>query len=381
MKNSATRQGRADRWATASNLKLSYPNLAPHASACHPHPRWHQRGMRFSAFLQSNAGTGLRYALSAAVLAALAWHVDWDNFRSLDSLDWSLALPAALLAGVAYPLQAWRWQVLLRTQDLHPPARWTHGVFWIGQFYNSFLPGGIAGDALRVCYLWRWQSNAKIPGTASVLADRVLGLGSLLLLAALALGFYLFGTHGVAANSSGLQALFLASGASLAAVLAGAWIATRATWWEHLLGRWLQPAQTAALHAATLNFSQHRRRLAFAVWLSVAVWLVDFYSVWLLARAVGLSVGLLETTVAAAAAYVAASLPISIGGHGVREGALLGTFALLGPGASDTTALASLALAFWAVSVLWSLVGGAVYLSALLVGWPLARATARISKP
>ncbi len=341
--------------------------------------------MRFSAFLQSTVGTALRYALSLAVLAALAWQVDWAAFRQLDGLVWSLALPAALLAGVAYPLQAWRWQLLLRTQEIDPPFRWTHAVSWIGLFYNSFLPGGIAGDALRVYYLWRWRPAAKISGAASVMADRVLGLGSLLLLAVLALGFHLHGANSSQVETTGLRTLLLASAASLAVLLAGGWLATRATWWERLLSRWLSPEKTAALHAATVNFGRHRGRLAGAIALSVLVWLVDFVAVWLLARAVGLEVGLLETTVAAAVAYVAASLPISIGGHGVREGALLGTFALLGlgagTGATATSALALLALAFWAVSVFWSLVGGAVYLCALTTGWPLSRETARISKP
>lgn len=75
-------------------------------------------------------------------------------------------------------------------------------------------------------------------------------------------------------------------------------------------------------------------------------------------------------TVAAAAAYVAAALPISIGGHGVREGALVAMLAVLGLANAADERAASLALAFWAVSVGWSLVGGLVWLAAREIGAP-----------
>ncbi|WP_438479534.1 lysylphosphatidylglycerol synthase transmembrane domain-containing protein [Oleiharenicola lentus] len=338
-----------------------------------------RKAMRLTAFLSSPVGTVLRYACSLAVLGWLALKVDWRNFQQLGGLDWTLAGPAALLAGIAYPLQAWRWQLLLRAQELTPSTRWTHGIFWIGQFYNSFLPGGVAGDAVRVYYLWRWQPTAKIPGAASVMADRVLGFAALLLLAVLALGFYLSGVS--SQSAAGLQALFLASAGSLVVLVAGVWLIIRGRWWERWLARWLSVEKIIATRTAILGFGRHPAIMTGAVALSIAVWLVDFISVWLLARSVGLDAGWLSVTVAAAAAYVAAALPISIGGHGVREGALLGTFALLGVGAAQPETLAPLALSFWAVSVLWSLVGGAVYFAALVAGWPVSRETARISQP
>ncbi|MSU19580.1 MAG: hypothetical protein EXS34_06385, partial [Lacunisphaera sp.] len=67
--------------------------------------------MRFLFFLPTPAGTVLRYTVSLAVLGWLAGRVDWARFGGWHGLDLSLALPAALLAGLAYPLQAWRWQL------------------------------------------------------------------------------------------------------------------------------------------------------------------------------------------------------------------------------------------------------------------------------
>ncbi len=65
-------------------------------------------------------------------------------------------------------------------------------------------------------------------------------------------------------------------------------------------------------------------------------------------------------------AYAATVLPVSVGGHGIREGALLGMLALLGllPDDSSRQLALLLAVLVWAISVLWSLVGGAVLLLA-----------------
>jgi uncharacterized membrane protein YbhN (UPF0104 family) len=240
--------------------------------------------VRLPAFLQSPAGIGLRYALSLTVLGWLAWRVDWARFGGLRGLEWSLALPAVLLAGLAYPLQAWRWQLLLRAQDLVLPTRWVHRVFWIGQFYNSFLPGGVAGDAVRFGYLWRGHPERKAAAAASLVADRLLGLGALFALATLALGWHL----SLAGGPAELQTLLAASVAACGLLLGAGWTMTRTRWWEPLSARLFGSDRAAALHDAALALGARHATLRAAAVLSVAVWLLDFVSLWLLARSVGL---------------------------------------------------------------------------------------------
>jgi glycosyltransferase 2 family protein len=109
------------------------------------------------------------------------------------------------------------------------------------------------------------------------------------------------------------------------------------------------------------------REHAAALALSYAIWLLDFVSVWLLARAVGLPLPFLETCIAVAVAYAATALPISVGGHGVREGAMLvvlGLFGLVPAAGPDRDRALLLAVLVWAVTMLWSLVGGGVLLFA-----------------
>lgn len=322
-------------------------------------------------FLQGPAGTALKYALSAAVLGWLVSRVEWSRLAGLSGVDRRLFLSALLLAGLAYPLQAWRWQLLLRTQGIRPLTRWVHGVFWIGNFYNSFLPGGVAGDAVRFTYLWQAEPGRRAGAAASLVADRLLGLASLCALAALALGCRL----ALAGGGAGLAILFAASSLTLVALLMLGWMMPRPHRWsvpaERLFGR----ERAALLHTAATALGANPGTLAGGAVISLGIWLLDFVSLWLLAGSIGLHVGLLEMSVAGAAAYVAASLPISIGGHGVREGTLIAVLALLGIGAGQPETTALFALAFWALSAGWSAVGGAVQLVSLLTGWPLPRVT------
>ena len=108
----------------------------------------------------------------------------------------------------------------------------------------------------------------------------------------------------------------------------------------------------------------HSTPLALALASSYAIWLLDFLSVWLLARSLGLPLPFIEVSLAMSVAYAATVLPVSVGGHGIREGALLAMLALLGLLPDDVSRQLALLLAVlvWATSVFWSLVGGAVLL-------------------
>lgn len=314
--------------------------------------------MRLFAFLSSPAGTLLRYLCSLGLLAWIATRVDWREFRSLANLEWTCALPALLLAGLAYPLMAARWQVLLRAQGILLPTGAVHRTFWIANFYNSFLPGGVAGDAIRFGQVWKDFPGRKAAAAAALVADRLLGLASLCALAALAVTLHVGG----GGSSAGLEPLVGGTMVAFAVVLVAGWTATRTRFWEPVTRRVVGPERAQALHDAALALGQAHGALALATLLSIAVWLLDFAAVWLLAQSVGLPAGPLPMAIAAAAAYVAVSLPISIGGHGVREGTLVATLALLGLRTGHESTVAALAVAFWAVSVLWTLPGGILQL-------------------
>lgn len=313
--------------------------------------------MRWTSFLQSPAGLVLRAALTLGLLGWLATRVDWATLAQLRGLDWQLVVPAVLLAGLAYPLQIMRWQLLLRAQGFTVPAGRVHAASWSGVFFNSFLPGGIAGDAVRFNLLRQHAPDRKTAAATGLLADRLAGLAALFGLAALALALHLL------CHESGRDGrlLLAVSGGGFALFVLGAGLLPLTKLWEPAATRLLGAPRTQVLLAAVQPLT--RPTVALPCWLlSVAVWLADFVALWLLARAVGLETGFWGLAAASAGAYVVASLPISIGGHGLREGTLVALLAVLGIGTGQAPAVGLLAVAFLALSVGWSLFGGVVAL-------------------
>lgn len=321
---------------------------------------------RLFAFLDSPVGRFLRYALSVAIVAGFIWGVDWSQ---LDGAQGRFAigpsLVAVLLAGITYPLHAWRWWLLLRVQSLNLNLHWAHWVTWISQFYNAFLLGGLGGDVARVFYICRDEPTRKSAGLATIALDRVMGLVVLMSLAAIAL----VTKTSALAREPGLRWIFVIAVAISVGSVVAAWILLRLepqrwpAWLRGMLGEH-RLSTIADLLART---RAGKREHALALLASYAIWLLDIAAVWLLAGAVGLPLPWLETCIAVAVAYAVTALPISVGGHGVREGALLGVlglFALLPKTEAGQNAALLLAVLVWAVTIIWSLFGGLVVLAA-----------------
>jgi len=310
---------------------------------------------RFLALLDTPAGRVARYAFSALLVAALVVSIDWGQFADLrGKFDLIPVVIATLVAGITFPLHAWRWWVLLRAQGLALSLSWAHAVTWIGNFYNAFLLGGLGGDAARAFYICRDAPDRQAAGLAATLLDRVMGLVVLLSLAALTL---LLKLETVARHGELRLLLALCAALSVASVVAFIVLCRRSPPW---LTRWLGPARSATLADILERARSTPATLLAALASSYLIWLLDFLSVWLLARSLGLPLPFIEVSLAMSVAYAATVLPVSVGGHGIREGALLGMLALLGllPDEAARQHALLLAVLVWAVSVLWSLVGG-----------------------
>ena len=101
---------------------------------------------------------------------------------------WEYLITAMLLMIVGTALRAVRWQVLLQALDIDVPLRRLVQLYFIGAFFNIFLPTGLGGDAVKMAELAR--STGRAPeAIGTTLVDRATGLWVLFVLALLALPF------------------------------------------------------------------------------------------------------------------------------------------------------------------------------------------------
>ena len=124
--------------------------------------------------------------VTIALLALLARGLDVPAFKRLFAQLplWFYALSLGLiLAGQV--LYAWRWRLLLVASGVHAPFSVVVRQYFIGIFVNNFLPSTIGGDVAKVYLLGRDHGYRAV--AASVLLDRLLGVGFLAALAAVML--------------------------------------------------------------------------------------------------------------------------------------------------------------------------------------------------
>ena len=237
---------------------------------------------------------------------------------------------AWLLAGLgltifAVGLAAARWQRVADVLHLHARLRTFFSQYLAGMFVSSVLPSTIGGDVVRVSRLG--VTTGDTPGSfASVVLERVRGWVVLPLLTLVGLAIHPSLLH---LGNATRVALFLSLGALgvLAVLLVAGTSPKLGGRLAHNEG-WLR--FIGAVHLGMEQFRQAPLAVLSVLGVSVAYQLTLVVAAWTVGHALGLNLGI--TVLLAFITAVARSqvLPISIGGLGLREGALVIFFHPLG---------------------------------------------------
>ena len=239
------------------------------------------------------------------------WRI-WPNDRFIFERLWHAPkfLLAAILLRPLFTLLLGVRTSLLAAQ-LWPglPRGAVIRMTYLGQIFNQFLPGGVGGDLVRATMIERATRAPWIQIAGLLALDRIIGLAMLLLLAAL--------VAGSAMNTLGLWpsrwVIALVGLALLASAYAGRHLAARDLLQRFAWGRNLH----AGLRAVGSRVIWSAMLLAL---LSHACLLI---SCGLVFDGAGLPFAWPVRISILAISFVLAALPLTIGGHGIREGALV----------------------------------------------------------
>jgi uncharacterized membrane protein YbhN (UPF0104 family) len=236
-------------------------------------------------------------------------------------------------------------------------------IVMVGLFFNMFLPGLIGGDAIRLYLLFQSVPRRKMRVTLSVAMDRLLGLVSLFVLAALAVLFR-FDWLNQAPQTAHVTylALALLGGATFFALLLFGAICRggRRRWarrlpFRHAIGQ---------IGKALNLYRAHAGIVAGALLLTVVSHLAYYLSYYCALRSLPVPAGeearLVDFLSIMPLVNTITGVPISFGGVGVRE-TLFQT--LLGQLAHVPAAVAALSASLgYAVQASWGVAGGVAYL-------------------
>ena len=296
----------------------------------------------------------IKVLVSAALMAVLLTQIQvQDIVEALVGIRW-VGLWAALalfIAGIF--IRAYRWQILLTGLDLPVPLRTLSALYFVGSFFNTVLPTGFGGDAVKAAELAHTSGRAG-EAVGTVVIDRFLGIVVLLAMGVAAL--LLAGDWVDPRLTWALAILFVAS-------LAGYWL-LRQSWLLKRLRpllpqRLTRPLEKTfrALYEGLQGYS--RKTLAKALLVSF-IFNVSWIGVnVLLGWSLSIQATLVQYLVFVPLVSLSLLLP-SVGGLGVRELTYVGLFGLVGVPEEKAFALG---LLVYAVNVATGLIGGTIYLA------------------
>jgi uncharacterized membrane protein YbhN (UPF0104 family) len=253
----------------------------------------------------------------------------------------------------AIVLATMRWQRVLTALELPAdlPPLLSHSL--AGLFVANFLPTTIGGDVLRVSRLS--AANGQAPASfASVVLERLTGFIVLPLITLVALVTHPSLLHLGAASRLAL----LFSVGTLVALVGILAVAANPRLGRRLADNrsWLR--FVGAVHLGLHRIRRHPSAAASVLLTAVAYQLTIVVVAWIAARALGIELGMAPVMAFIPVMAMAQSLPVSVNGLGLREGALV---LLLHPLGVATGQAVALGLLLYGMNLAVSLLGAPAF--------------------
>jgi uncharacterized protein (TIRG00374 family) len=302
--------------------------------------------------------TILKVVVTLGLYAAVFYKVDrsalWTKLGSVQ-LEWVALGVLCYIAGQW--TSAWRWWILLPPVRLTVPFLRMVAFYFVGMFFNMFLPTIVGGDAVKAILLTR-ETGAPARSTVSVFMERNIGLLALFV---------------IATSSAWLAPPVIVLGLPLlwlVILLFAGFIGANIVMFDprayRLVDRLvaLTPlarmrSRASSFYDALLPYRRTPGTLAASLALSFLFQGVVILVVFLNAKALAHDVPALALAVFVPLISLAGMLPISVNGLGLREALYVLLFGRIGT-PPDVALL--MALLYFAVTLIASLPGGIVYM-------------------
>ncbi len=306
------------------------------------------------------ARQALKFAVTLGLLGLLAAKVDLKAVGERIGLIGvgPFVLSVLVVLGLSV-LVSLRWQLILTR--MHSPLGFGESwrIVMTGQFFNQILPSGMGGDAVRVWLLGRRAVRLRT-AFLSVAADRIFALAAVVLC--------MFGSLPLL-HSPAVWPVVLLTLAGTAGILVLLAIDHIFSLVSRMLPRWLCAMAQKPLGPGidVLRGVATTLRLVLRAWpegaavagISVLAQLVLGWVVYFIARSLHVQIGLLTVIALFPPALLLSMMPISLGGWGVREAALVW---LLGTAHVPQDAALAISLLFGFVTTVAGLPGGLLWL-------------------
>src|SRR6266700_2568908 len=213
---------------------------------------------------------------------------------------------------------AFRWHVLLKVQKIRLPLMRLSGLFFIGMFYNQFLPGGTGGDIMKSYYLLKETPDKKAGALLAVIFDRFIGLVALVAITATLIGLRYDFLAQTTETRNLLWLLLFLLGTSILTLLS-TFVISGFNLFHWLPEKFPGREKLIEISAAYHLYAHHWRATLVAFGASLIAHLATFATFLCAAYALGAAVPLLDFFAVMPVERTISALPISFAGIGLRE--------------------------------------------------------------
>lgn len=228
-------------------------------------------------------------------------------------------LCASFFLLVSFLLSAFRQNLSFRNTGANLSQLLNIKLFWLGLFYNLFLPGGIGGDGIKVYLVNKYRKNGIKKNIGTMLVNRISGLVAVGMITIVL--YYLSGLHIAYGNAA-----------------------------------WIGIPVVYALYYIVLKyfFKSFLKIHSELFWWSLALQIMQLFSALMILLAFHQVIDLFDYLFLFFVATISTALPVTIGGIGAREMVFLIGAKTLG---LNNELCIALSFMFFLVSALFSLGG------------------------
>src|SRR5947207_8115833 len=213
---------------------------------------------------------------------------------------------------------AFRWHVLLKVQKIHLSLPRLSALFFIGMFYNQFLPGGTGGDIIKSYYLLKETPDKKAGALLAVVFDRLIGLVALVAITGTLICLRYYFLSQTTETRQLLWILLVVLSASIAGLLT-TFVITGFNLFHLLPEKFPGREKLIEISAAYHLYARHWRATLVAFGSSIVAHLATFTTFLCAAYALGAAVPLVNFFAVMPVERTISALPISFAGIGLRE--------------------------------------------------------------
>lgn len=293
--------------------------------------------------------TSAKIAFASLAFWFLSKKLDYSQLPELFySMNYPLLGVALLLQFASIAIAAFRWKLVMESLGFGGGFRFYQDLYFRGFFFSQALPGSVGGDAIRLFAL-RDEGYKIGDSLYGIFIDRVVGLAGLLVISLFAL---LFAPSFL--TDSVKYTVFFISFSGLAGFLA-----------LLFLHKFFSQERFAALRVILELSSRFFRvyenwqKASLQMGLSVLIHFLSILCVYSISVSAGLGVEFGAFLCLMPLVILLTILPISFAGWGVREGAMVGLFAMSG---ASKEAIMAVSIAYGVILIISSLPGFAAWI-------------------